>query len=95
MKSSLLPIGSIVSLYKNNTKLMIVGYLQKTQEDNKVWDYSAIPYPNGFISPNRMVVFDNIQIERTYYVGYMNLENIEFLKELEQKNLKEEVEILW
>ena len=94
MKNKLLPIGSIVSLYKNNTKLMIVGYLQKTPDDNKVWDYSACVYPNGFISPNRMVVFDNIQVERTYYIGYMNLENIEFLKELEKNNLKEEVEVL-
>lgn len=94
MKNKLLPIGSIVSLYKNNTKLMIVGYLQKTKEDDKVWDYSAVIYPSGFLTPNRMVVFDNIQIERTYYVGYMNLENIEFLKELEKNNIKEEVEIL-
>ena len=94
MKNKLLPIGSIVSLYKNNTKLMIVGYLQKTKEDDKVWDYSAVVYPCGFLTPNRMVVFDNIQIERTYYVGYMNLENIEFLKELEKNNMKEEVEIL-
>jgi len=94
MKNNILPIGSIVSLYKNNTKLMIVGYLQKTNEDDKVWDYSACVYPNGFVSPNRMVVFDSIQIERIYYVGYTNLENIEFLKELEKKIGKEEVEIL-
>ena len=94
MKNNLIPIGSIVSLYKNNTKLMIVGYLQKTKEDDKVWDYAAVIYPNGFVSPNRMIVFDHIQVERTYYVGYMNLENIEFLKELDIKTSKEEVEII-
>jgi len=94
MNDRLLPIGSIVSLNQNNTKLMIVGYLQKTNEDDKIWDYSAVIYPNGFISPNRMIVFDSIQIERCYLMGYQNIEAIEFLKEIETKVNREEVEIL-
>lgn len=94
MNYKILPIGSIISLYNNNTKLMIVGYLQKTSDSKKIWDYSAVIYENGFSSPNRMVVFDKIQIERVYYVGYTNLENIEFLKEVEEHLSKEEVEIL-
>lgn len=94
MENKLLPLGTVVSLYQNNSKLMIVGYLQKTEKDDKIWDYAAVVYPNGFISPNRMVVFDNIQIERKYLYGYNNLESNEFLKEL-NKRVNDSVEIIW
>ena len=93
MESKLLPLGTIVSLYQNNTKLMIVGYLQKINGEDKVWDYTAVTYPRGFVSQNRMIVFDNIQIERKYLYGYNNLESIELLKELD-KRVNDKVEIL-
>lgn len=93
MESKLLPLGTVVSLYQNNTKLMIVGYLQKTPNDDKIWDYTAVIYPNGFISPNRMIVFDNIQIEKKFLIGYNNLESLAFLKEIESK-VSDSVEII-
>ncbi|MCL2841731.1 MAG: DUF4176 domain-containing protein, partial [Defluviitaleaceae bacterium] len=37
-------------LKEADKKLAIVGYMQKETETEKVWDYSAVPYPEGMFS---------------------------------------------
>ncbi len=41
----LLPIGSVVLLKDATKKLVIIGVLQVNAEQNKMYDYLAVPYP--------------------------------------------------
>ena len=43
----LLPIGSVVLLKDATKKLVIIGVLQVNAEQNKMYDYLAVPYPEG------------------------------------------------
>ena len=44
-----LPIGSVVSLYGGEKRLMILGYVKYLQGDDsgKVYDYCGCTYPEG------------------------------------------------
>ena len=84
------PVGTIVSLFNTKERLMISGYYQKNNQSDKVWDYVGVLYPNGFLTPNRMVLFDHEQIESKYYLGCQNTEQMSFISSLNNKNSKEE-----
>ena len=45
----LLPIGSVVLLKEATKKLVIIGVLQVNPNENKIYDYLAVPYPEGYI----------------------------------------------
>lgn len=45
----LLPIGSVVLLKDATKKLVIIGVLQVNAEQNKMYDYLAVPYPEGYL----------------------------------------------
>ena len=88
-KEELLPIGSVVLLKGAIKKLMIVGYAQqekndegKTDENSKVWDYAASLYPEGYISSDQIFLFDHQQIQQIFYNGYIDDEQKEFIKKV-------------
>ncbi len=83
----MITIGSIVSLYNIHRKLMIIGYCQKEVETEKIWDYVACFYPEGFVSAKRLVLFDKEQIETVYLRGYLDQEAFDFQTRLE-KNIQ-------
>ncbi|MBW6411939.1 DUF4176 domain-containing protein [Clostridium weizhouense] len=80
----LLPIGSVVLLKDSDKKLMIVGRLQKQVGDEKEigYDYSACLYPEGNLRPDSLFLFNNEQIERIYFIGFQDEEELEFNKKL-------------
>lgn len=80
-----IPIGSVVSLYDASQKILIVGYLQKNNQDDKLWDYVGVLYPNGYLTPSRMVLFDREQIEKKYYMGCQNVEQFQFQEQLSKQ----------
>ena len=54
----LLPIGSVVILNNGEKKLMIVGQSQTPAgEPDKIFDYSAVLYPQGFYDRNNTYLF--------------------------------------
>ncbi len=68
-----LPIGSIVLLENANKRIMILGYCQYKQgEMTKIYDYIGCTYPEGFMSADKMVLFDHSQIKHIYALGYQN-----------------------
>lgn len=77
-----LPIGSVVQLRGGLKKVMICGRLQKQTDTGKVWDYSACLYPEGIIDPQQMYLFDNDSIDRLYFVGMQDGEELEFRRYL-------------
>ncbi|WP_409290420.1 DUF4176 domain-containing protein [Peribacillus sp. SCS-37] len=82
MENRLLTNGSIVLLKGGSTKLMIYGRKQLlvTQDDQngKMYDYLAVPYPEGYISPEYTYVFDHESIDTVVFRGFVNEEEEEF-----------------
>ena len=80
----LLPVGSIVLLKNATKKLMIIGILQINPEDNdKAYDYLAVPYPEGYVGGKNNFLFDNEDINDIIFTGYTNPEREDFLKVME------------
>lgn len=80
MYEGLLPIGSVVLLKESTRKVMIIGVLQKKldADGEKVYDYVGCLYPHGHMSPDKNFLFDNEQIEKLYFIGYQDEEQLEF-----------------
>lgn len=82
--SEYLPIGTVVTVGNESKKLMIIGLLQTKAENNQVYDYSAVLYPEGYIGPSETYLFNKNQISRIYHLGYVSQEQKENNKKIEQ-----------
>lgn len=74
----LLPLGSVVTLKNGNKRIMICGRLQEREEDGKIFDYSAVYFPEGILDPSQLFLFDNENIDRLYFVGMQDGEEFAF-----------------
>lgn len=85
----LLPIGSIVKLKNMDKKVMITGLLSILPSDkNRLKDYSGCFYPEGMID-NKCILFDTEEIDELIYVGYVNDEEREY-----KKSLNDDIELI-
>lgn len=83
MENNLLPIGSVVLVKNSTKKAFIVGFRGQTSEDEtKIYDYIGYPYPEGFVTRNLTLMFNNSDIEKVYYMGYNSEEEQEFKNDL-------------
>lgn len=74
-----LPIGTVVILKNAKKRLMITGFLTTREEEpGVVYDYSGCLYPEGFISSERILVFNHNQIEKVFSLGYSDEEEKAF-----------------
>ena len=80
-----LPIGSVVLLKNGSKRVMIYGRKQIHIETNKEWDYLACLYPEGNINEEFMYLFNHDQIDKVYFLGYRDDEELQFVEE----NLKQ------
>lgn len=84
-----LPIGSIVLLKGGTKKAMVTGFCSVVAEDKtKMYDYTGCVYPEGYIDFNQICLFDHEQIEKVFHYGYVDEEEIEFKKELEEISIQ-------
>ena len=89
----LLPIGSIVRLKNGERRLMIFGLLQRERENpDQVYDYVAVPYPEGLQDIRLNVCFNHGDIEEIVFRGYEDDERKAFLLVLEAMAWKREQE---
>lgn len=90
MDESLLPIGSVVLLKESTKRVMIIGVLQKQviEDGEKIWDYSGVYYPEGFMGPNRTFLFNDDQIERVFALGYQDGEQFAFSAKISEAREK-------
>ena len=86
-KEKYLPIGSVVLLKNAKKRVMVMGFAVKGDNSDKVYDYAGCLYPEGLIKSDETLLFDHDQIDKLFYIGYIDNE----WKELEIK-LKEIVE---
>lgn len=86
MFEGLLPIGTVVLLKDSEKKIMITGVLQKQLDKNpdKIWDYTAVLYPEGTMGPDKSFLFDSNQIEKIYAIGYQDEEQFEFKMKIDE-----------
>ena len=85
MNKNCLPVGSVVLLRGGAKKLMIIGIQAVSQdEDNRVYDYMGVLYPEGFIGEDDIFLFDHADINDVVFTGYDNPERQEFLGMLEK-----------
>ena len=75
----LLPIGSVVLLKDATKKLVIIGVLQVNSSENKIYDYLAVPYPEGYIGSNNNFLFSHKDINDIIFLGYTNPERDAFV----------------
>jgi hypothetical protein len=69
--TDLLPIGTVVLLESILQPVMIYGRLQQqADQDEKVWEYVACPYPQGHISDETNVFFNHVQIKQVIFKGF-------------------------
>lgn len=84
MFTGLLPIGSVVLVGNSTKKVMIVGLCQKGGSDEvKLWDYAGVIYPEGYLDPNKLFLFNNDQITQIYALGYQDSEQMAFKKKVD------------
>lgn len=75
---NLLPLGSVVLLKGGSKRVMITGRIQARAGERKVYDYSACAYPEGIVNPKGMYFFDHTAIERLFFVGFQDEEELSF-----------------
>lgn len=83
-----LPIGSVVLLKGTEKKLMIIGRVQVCE--GKVHKYSGVLYPEGYLGSDQLYLFEEEDIDRIYYMGMQDQEELAFRKALTENVLKEQ-----
>ena len=86
--NEILPLGSIVSLKNGNGKLMIIGLFQKSESDNKVYDYCALLHPYGYLNSNDIFLFNRDKIDKIYFNGYYDQETVDYYDDVVWANKK-------
>lgn len=79
MLNGLLPIGTVVLLHESKKKVMIIGVCQRGAKDpDKIWDYTGVVFPEGFLAADKMFMFNNEQINQIFAIGYQDAEQLAF-----------------
>ncbi len=74
MENVLLPIGSVVTLTDATKKIMIIGTDVKLEDDDTIYNYVGVPFPEGYIGSDVLFLFQNDDIENVDFVGFVNSE---------------------
>ena len=84
-KINFLPLGTVVLLKGGTKRLMITGYCAYDKSNqSKAYDYCGCLYPEGIITSDQMALFDNVQIEKVFFMGYSDDEDKQFKNKLIQ-----------
>ena len=76
--------GSVVRISKYpEQQLQIVGLGQANLKTQKVFDYAAVLFPQGYQDGDHLVLFDNEDICEIDAYGYMDDESIEYTAHIE------------
>ena len=64
------PIGTVVTLKGGNHPIMIYGRKQVQTDTNLIWDYAACLYPEGNISDDYIIFFQQEEVETVNFTGF-------------------------
>ena len=78
-----LPIGTVCMLKNATKRVMITGFAAKGKESgDKVYDYVGCLYPEGIVNSNQNLLFDHEQIDKIFYMGYVDDEQKDLMNKL-------------
>lgn len=93
---TMLPLGTVVTLEEGSKRLMIIGRFQQNMTEGKLYDYTAVLYPEGMLDTNELFLFDRNDIGHVFFKGYDCQEETQFkefvLQQLKKMNLLEKDE---
>lgn len=69
---SLFPIGSVVNLEGATKSILIIGTEVMKEDDDTVYDYVGVPYPEGYIGNEMLLLFMHDDIEQVHFLGFVN-----------------------
>lgn len=78
-----LPLGTVVLLKEATKKVMIIGYLQVTG-DKKTFDYAGVIWPEGALSSDKTLLFNQEDISQIFFDGYKNDEQKIFFEKINE-----------
>lgn len=78
MYKNLLPIGSVVLLKGGEKRIMITSRIITRAGADDIYDYAACYYPEGLIDPKDMIFFNRDAIDTVYFIGFQDIEELEF-----------------
>lgn len=81
MNEQLLPLGSVVRLTDGTKKIMIEGYHIKANDNDKIYTYCGVIWPEGHMQ-NKFCLFDPYQIDEIYFKGLENEETSEYAEKV-------------
>ncbi len=83
MENKYLPIGTVVLLNGADKRLMITGRVVTRQNDNNIYDYTGCLFPEGIAAYDDMYFFNHENINKIYFVGLQDEEEIQYKESLE------------
>jgi hypothetical protein len=84
MWEGLLPLGSVVKLKKAEEHVMIMGYSHSPiNKKERLYDYAGILYPYGYQNRKAVFLFDREDVEKVFYIGYMDERSKNFMETAE------------
>ncbi len=90
MEKDYLPLGSIVLLNGGRKKLMVTGYAVSTPDfPDRIFDYCGCMYPEGTIRSDTICVFNQTEIYKVLFRGYMDHDARIYLGNLKRINQKD------
>lgn len=81
MINGYLAIGSVVMVKGEGKKLMVIGYYGVDPSGKQV-DYMGVTYPEGYMSSETIVGFNQNEVLQVLHEGYKDIEQERFYQEL-------------
>ena len=79
MNGKYFPIGTVVLLKGAEKRIMVTGYCAvSSEEQNKVYDYSGVLFPEGMLTFEQTFLFNHNQICEIYHMGLVDEEQREY-----------------
>lgn len=91
-----MPVGSVVKLKEATKRIVVIGILQQNLDgdEHKEYDYIGVPYPEGYLGAESMILFQQDDIEGVFSLGYSDVERQAFIFQIaelmEKRNGTEE-----
>lgn len=83
-----LPLGTIVTLKGGSKRVMIVGRLQQETNQQTIYDYSAVCWPEGMVDSKQIYLFNHEDLAMIWFIGYQDQEEFEVRANLEREYSK-------
>lgn len=93
---TMLPLGTVVTMKEGSKQMMIIGRFQQNVVEDKVYDYTAVLYPEGLLGMDDVLLLDKKDIDHVHFMGYQCQEEALFkefaLEQLKKLNMLEQDE---